>query len=281
MTFNTKNNSTESSAGIHGYGYAQNIEHTYDKDDDHDEYRDHDDDRDDDRDDDDDEDRYHDGEDRDDDDDGEGHDRDEDDDDDDDDDGDDDDDDDDGDDDGKSDDPSCNQTINGTDQDDELHGSSGDDTILGKGGNDAIYGEEGCDTLDGGAGCDVLNGGSGADTYVFDIGHGVDVINDCGVPSETDIVEFSCNIGISDVCFSLTAGDDLLVTTGSDSSITIQDWFASANNQIEQFTFEGSNLTLSNTQINSALEANGYSGQTCASSIIDGVLEQAAANSTI
>ena len=39
-------------------------------------------------------------------------------------------------------------------------------------------GEEGNDTIDGGAGNDVLEGGSGADTFVFQPGHGTDLIRD-------------------------------------------------------------------------------------------------------
>lgn len=150
-------------------------------------------------------------------------------------------------------------TICGGDGDDILIGGGGNDTLYGGDGNDklygsneadCLYGEDGCDLLDGGYGNDYLNGGSGADTYVFGACYGEDVIEDCGDPCETDVVEFKSDINLSDVCFTV-CGCDLLVTAGKGDSITIKDWFAGSQNQIEEFKFcEG---TITNTQINDAL----------------------------
>ena len=99
-----------------------------------------------------------------------------------------------------------NDILDGEAGDDELQGGLGNDTIFGGEGNDALRGDRmalalnpsngGNDTLDGGAGNDELDGdsgndvliggtgqdlligGSGQDTYRFNLGDGIDTIED-------------------------------------------------------------------------------------------------------
>ncbi|WP_429670550.1 calcium-binding protein, partial [Acinetobacter baumannii] len=78
-----------------------------------------------------------------------------------------------------------------------LNGGDGNDTLITGSGNDVLNGDNGNDTLNGGAGNDTLNGGAGQDTliggsgndvmtggdyekdiYIFQSGHGQDIIND-------------------------------------------------------------------------------------------------------
>ncbi len=77
--------------------------------------------------------------------------------------------------------------LSGEDGNDFLYGDDGDDTLNGGSGNDILNGYVGADTLNGGDGNDVLvgglgndfsSGGTGDDTYVFDLGDGVDTIDD-------------------------------------------------------------------------------------------------------
>ena len=55
---------------------------------------------------------------------------------------------------------------------------AGDDMMYGGDGRDEIYGGTGNDTINGGTGDDTLTGGTGNDTFVFEKGHGSDVITD-------------------------------------------------------------------------------------------------------
>ncbi|EBR8158787.1 hypothetical protein DOA20_27250, partial [Salmonella enterica subsp. enterica serovar Newport] len=83
-------------------------------------------------------------------------------------------------------------TFTGTDGNDTLNGWSTDDTLSGGAGNDQLYGNAGHDTLIGGAGDDYLAGGNyGSDRYLFDPGHGHDVIEDrADTDEQADTVVF-------------------------------------------------------------------------------------------
>ena len=71
-----------------------------------------------------------------------------------------------------------NNEIEGGRGDDAMYGEQGRDIINGGAGDDEIYGGEDNDTINGGAGNDYLDGGPGNDTFVFEPGHGNDVIMD-------------------------------------------------------------------------------------------------------
>jgi Ca2+-binding RTX toxin-like protein len=70
---------------------------------------------------------------------------------------------------------SGNDTLTGNRHDDLLNGGAGNDRLLGGGDND---------TLTGGSGDDLLKGGAGSDIFVFDTGHGADVIEDFNVSDD-------------------------------------------------------------------------------------------------
>ncbi len=61
---------------------------------------------------------------------------------------------------------------------DFLNGDDGADRLFGGDGHDRLGGGNGNDLLEGGAGDDRLFGGQGADIFVFDIGHGADILFD-------------------------------------------------------------------------------------------------------
>ena len=80
-----------------------------------------------------------------------------------------------------------NDFLKGGTRRDEISGGGGDDTLLGNSFTDTLEGGAGADVLngggdndrlDGGTGSDVLKGGDGADVFVFDLGHGNDLIQD-------------------------------------------------------------------------------------------------------
>ena len=140
----------------------------------------------------------------------------------------------------------------GLDGDDELHGNSGDDFLVGSAGDDHIYGDEGKDVLIGGVGADRLDGGAGddrlfgrfatqgeehsdesLDVFVFDIGHGDDIIRDF-VDSE-DKIDLSA--------FDLSGFDDLDLS--SDDNGTTIDLSAHGGGTILLAGFDVANLDAS------------------------------------
>ena len=146
--------------------------------------------------------------------------------------------------------------LKGGEGDDSLDGGEGADTLEGNAGNDYLSGEkgadilkggEGNDELDGGEGSDILNGGAGddrlngggseADTYVFEKGHGKDVVSDYGSLLEhTDTLLFE-NAVFSDAVFSRLGNDLVVKAYGGDDQVSLQNYFSSKNYQYAQFTF--------------------------------------------
>ncbi len=77
-----------------------------------------------------------------------------------------------------------------------INGTAYNDTIYGYGGDDQIYAGEGNNTIIGGKGCDTLSAGSGDDTYVWNLGDGLDTINDT---AGTNILQFGENITANNI----------------------------------------------------------------------------------
>jgi len=126
-----------------------------------------------------------------------------------------------------------------------LTGNAGNNTLTGNAGNDTLDGKAGNDTLDGKGGNDTLNGGAGADTYWFGQGYGSDLIIDSDAAANVkDVVRFTAGIAQSDIKFT-QSGNALVATIKStNEALTIQDWYLSANNRVEEFRFnDGTVLT--------------------------------------
>jgi Ca2+-binding RTX toxin-like protein len=155
---------------------------------------------------------------------------------------------------------------------DSLIGGSGNDTLDGAAGNDILEGGDGNDllidytginSLRGGAGNDTIRsrgtfvGGSGddllqssdvwfGDTYLFQIGDGMDVINDLGY-SGIDSIIFGAGIN-ADMLWLKKSATDLDVTIiGSTEGVKIKNWYTSSYQQIERFQFgDGKVLPITN-----------------------------------
>ncbi len=139
-----------------------------------------------------------------------------------------------------------NDYLNGGAQADNLFGETGADILLGGAGfdrlfggvgNDNLDGGEGTDSLYGGAGFDILNGGTGndllvgnfnADTFVFDNGHGQDIIRDFDALSAAERIDFSNlssmnNFGqVQGAMSTVNGGADVLIDTGGGNSILLE-----------------------------------------------------------
>ncbi|MEQ9726991.1 calcium-binding protein [Pseudomonas sp. WHRI 8822A] len=123
---------------------------------------------------------------------------------------------------------------------DQVHGLAGNDQLSGGAGNDILMGDDGNDTLNGGIGNDTLIGGKGSDTYVFDVGHGIDVIENAGEASgKVDRVVFGQGIDSTAVTVK-RSGTDLIVFTSATDSIRLTGYFgneATSGTAVERFEF--------------------------------------------
>ena len=143
-----------------------------------------------------------------------------------------------------------NDVIHGGDGADEIYGGPGNDTLEGGGSDtdgsvDALYGGDGDDTLDsglltdsgdvgglltGGPGNDMLFGSSGRDSYFFNLGDGLDTINDQSffgngqiLFSTADAVIFGPGI-TKDSISARFSGTDMIVQVTPTDAITMKNW---------------------------------------------------------
>ncbi|TRO35078.1 HlyJ hemolysin-like protein [Pseudomonas sp. ALS1131] len=124
-----------------------------------------------------------------------------------------------------------------------LAGRSGDQIILGSSDDDMIDGGAGNDTLRGNAGNDYLIGGAGSDTYMFALGDGQDVINNLSNTPDTDTDVLSIEGAVREDLWLSRVGNDLVIDlSGSEDSITIQDWYANSAQQLDVIRAGGSSL---------------------------------------
>ncbi|MBI0098529.1 MULTISPECIES: calcium-binding protein [unclassified Snodgrassella] len=114
--------------------------------------------------------------------------------------------------------------LNGGDGNDILNGGTKDDVLNGGDGNDSLYGDDGIDILNGGAGNDYLDGGYSADRYLFQRGHGQDIIDDSFPFNDVNEVVFQ-GAKFADAVFT-SSGENLIIHAyGSNDSVTINDYF--------------------------------------------------------
>ncbi|MEX5575052.1 calcium-binding protein [Pseudomonas lijiangensis] len=122
----------------------------------------------------------------------------------------------------------ASDTIDALAGNDNIHGLGGNDQLSGGAGNDVLMGDDGDDVLNGGTGDDTLIGGRGSDTYIFEAGHGHDVIDNVADATEVkrDRLMFGAGIEPASV-IARRAGDDLLLSTSANDSIRLNGYFVS------------------------------------------------------
>lgn len=151
----------------------------------------------------------------------------------------------------------------GTDGDDELDGGDGDDELYGGDGNDELTGGSGYDIVNGGKGDDIIWDDLGTDRYIFQKGHGHDVIYGWGdydsnydyeeideryldFENSIDKIEFQGAI-FNQARFIRggTDGDDLIIYAyGTDDSLLIADFFSNPTGRSFRFIFDDKQITL-------------------------------------
>ncbi len=116
-------------------------------------------------------------------------------------------------------------TLKGSGGKDTLIGDNGADKLKGGGGNDSLDGDKSTDTLVGGGGNDMLTGGDKDDKFVFEDGHGQDVILDFETAAEEEVIDLQDVSAIANLTDLLDAATDtidgVLIATGGSSSILL------------------------------------------------------------
>jgi Ca2+-binding RTX toxin-like protein len=156
----------------------------------------------------------------------------------------------------------------------DVPGTSGNDMLTGNGNANILIGGLGNDTLNGGAGNDRLTGGLGNDTlvggldndlYRINRGDGQDTISENdGTLGNSDKLLYGDTINPINLVISKQANDLRIALHGSTDSVTIQDWYTSANSQVETIQ-AGNGQVLLSTQVDGLIQAmatfvgnNGY-----------------------
>jgi Ca2+-binding RTX toxin-like protein len=123
-----------------------------------------------------------------------------------------------------------------------LAGQAGDQVVFGSSDADLLDGGAGNDQLRGGLGSDYLLGGDGNDTYRFAAGDGQDTLNNLSnTPADNDVLSIE---GITRANLWLSRqGDNLVIdVTGSQDSITVQNWYLNAGHKLDSIQAGSSTL---------------------------------------
>ena len=138
-------------------------------------------------------------------------------------------------------------TLEQTDADDTVNATAYNDIIYGNGGHDTINAGEGDDTIIGGLGNDTLNGGAGNDTYIYNIGDGLDTINDIG---GSDKIKFGNNISAENLQFEQIGQNLRIYINGLDSEgLSINNQFGNNDSKIETLEFtDGTILNITSAE---------------------------------
>ncbi|WP_242675146.1 calcium-binding protein [Phytopseudomonas dryadis] len=135
-----------------------------------------------------------------------------------------------------------------------LAGQAGDQIILGSSDDDLIDAGAGNDTLRGNAGNDYLIGGDGSDIYQFAAGDGQDVINNLSNTPDSDTDVLSIEGIVRENLWLSRQGDSLVIdVTGSEDSITLQDWYADPAQQLD--VIQAGSASLYASQVDNLVDA--------------------------
>ena len=136
-----------------------------------------------------------------------------------------------------------------TDGDDTLYGNSSAEELNGLGGNDTIYGMGGVDTIAGGPGDDLLVGGFDRDIYLFNLGDGVDTIDDAVSYAHNggyggaygggggNELRFGAGISPDQVAAIGEGGTLILAVSGTSDSIRLLHWVGGLD-RVDTFVFK-------------------------------------------
>ncbi|MGL5142422.1 MAG: calcium-binding protein [Acinetobacter baumannii] len=155
--------------------------------------------------------------------------------------------------------------ITGTNDADILNGTAKSEIFLGGKGNDTLNGGAGLDTLIGGSGNDVMSGGDyEKDIYIFQSGHGQDIINDRSHDwvyfNQFNDVKFE-GANFADAQFQRTGNDLVIKAFGTDDSVSFKNYLNDNDSYSRDFNFIFADKTLTTTDMmNIVVSLNGTDG---------------------
>lgn len=137
--------------------------------------------------------------------------------------------------------------------DDLLYALDGDDRLQGGVGDDYLIGGAGDDYLSGGQGSNVLIGGAGNDHYLVQARETHTLIREERTGMTVDRLALGDQIDASSLSFA-RAGNDLTIGVATFAQhITVADWFAGAERQLDELVFaSGDTYLLSRLQLGGA-----------------------------
>ena len=129
-------------------------------------------------------------------------------------------------------------------------GNDASNVLTGNSAANSLTGAAGNDTLIGGAGADKLFGGTGNDTYVFERGHGADLVTeDDNTVGNTDVASFGASIAADQLWFRQSGNNLEVSVIGTTDSMTLSNWYLGNQHHVEQFkTSDGKVLLDSQVQ---------------------------------
>ncbi len=121
-----------------------------------------------------------------------------------------------------------------------VFGYDGNDILYGSSGSDIIYGGKGNDRFDNRLGNDYMYGGEGDDYYFFTAECDSDTINDT---AGNDLINFT-KTAESKLWFAQENNNLVISIIGTESKLTIEDWYSSSSNHIESFKSKDGKILL-------------------------------------
>jgi Ca2+-binding RTX toxin-like protein len=132
----------------------------------------------------------------------------------------------------------------------------------GNGLDNLIVGNAGNNRLTGGLGNDTLIGGAGDDTYIFATGDGEDTINNFDLAGH-DRILFDAGVALDGVAL-FRSGDHLEIGYGTTDRITVTDFFANADSQVDE-------VRLADDRLLTAADIDGLIQQMAAYAVQEGI----------
>jgi hypothetical protein len=127
-------------------------------------------------------------------------------------------------------------------------GLSADSTFVGSSGNDVLVAR---------GGNEILEGAAGNNTYLASSATGHATI-DASSGSGTNVLDFTGNIADENLWFAQSGNDLKIEVMGSTTSVTVNGWFSSSSNQLQEITAGGLKIDNQLSQLVQAMAT--YSG---------------------
>ncbi len=128
-------------------------------------------------------------------------------------------------------------TLLGATGNDLLAGGEGDDILNGGNDHDKLYGNSGNDELTGGLGDDLLHGGYGNDIYFYNLGDGLDVIDNHGGSLDTDTIRLGNGIRSQNVVIRHSGNDLIISISDPNDEIRLANFYTSISDKIDTVIF--------------------------------------------